>query len=469
MPSSQVRADTIDGVVLRLLGLNPGQELDYETYFNLIRKRLVNSRISNRAFSPEEDQLLRAELKRAQRAKASGVRFKVKEGRARVSSAPRPSRPSQKLLRSKGELVKAQPQKITRKEDTTVKKVDVKDVTPKNPIDALRGPLDSIFGILQSRFKFDQKQKEKKRKEDESEKRGKRESSLEGFKKGISEIVSATKKMLAPFEDVINRIKRFIFFTLLGRAFTGFMDWMKDKGNQEKFNSFVEFLSKHWPALAGLYILFGTSLGKVVRGVVKLAARMVVALAMMIPKLFSFIRKNKKLSAVGLALGSYASGRVAEMLNSKEAPEAATLAKPTDDLSGVKSDIGKIKESPAPKLNTFNLGGLVPKFAAGGINQFGGMDFGEGVPVKGAGKDDTLIAAKTGEAILTEDDQKTISQRYIDKETGEPLNIPQYLSGRKPGQVAFSNLRFPTMGGAFSKGGMISGFNNGGIVGGKGL
>ena len=371
MPSSQVKSDTIDGVVLRLLGIKPGTELDYEIYFNRIKDQLNaarGKRISG-VFSPEEDQLLRAELKRVQKLKSSGKRFKVKEGRARVSSAPRPSRqpktskPTQKLLRSKGELVKAQSQKIARKEDTTVKKVNVKDVTPKNPIDALRGPLDSIFGILQSRFKFDQKQKEKKRKEEETEKRGKRESSLEGFKKGISEIVAATKKMLSPFEDIINRITRFIFYTLLGRAFTGFMDWMKDKGNQEKFNSFVEFLSKHWPALAGLYILFGTSLGKVVRGVVKLAARMVVALAMMIPKLFSFIRKNKKLSAVGFALGSYASGRVAEMLNSKEGPESASLAKPTDDLSAVKSDVERAKSAPTPKLNTFNLGGLVPKFA----------------------------------------------------------------------------------------------------------
>lgn len=467
MPNARVRTDTIDGVVLRLLGIKPGTELDYEIYFERIKDQLNaerGKRISG-VFSPEEDQLLRAELKRAQKLKTSGARFRAKEGRARVSSAPRASRPSQRLLRSKGEIVKSTHQKITREDISKVEKVNVRDVTPKNPIDALRGPLDSIFGVLQSRFKFDKKQEELKRKEEETKKRGKRESSLEGFKKGIVEIVSATKKMLAPFEEVINRITRFIFFTLLGRAFTGFMEWMKDKGNQEKFNSFVEFLSKHWPALAGLYILFGTSLGKLARGIVKLAARMIVALAVNIPKIFAFIRKNKKLALVGAAAASYASGRFGELFTSKEPKEAADI-KPNVDLANVGADVERAKATPAPKLNQFNLGGIIPKFASGGINPFGGMDFGAGIPIKGAGKDDTLIAAKTGEAILTEKDQVDLSQRYVDKETGQPLNIPQYLAGRKPGQVAFSKLRFPTLGGGFFNGGMVSQFNKGGIVGG---
>ncbi len=476
MPNARVKTETIDGVVLRLLGIAPGAEMDYEIYFNLLKKRLANARLTGKGFSPEEDQLLRAELKKAQKQKASGGRFRAKQGRARVTSTPRstprtsrstprPSRPSQKLLTAKGQLVKAPSNKITAKNIKPIEPANVRDVTPKHPFSDLRAPLDSIFGILQSRFKFDKKQQEEKRKEDETKKRGKRESSLEGFKKGIVEIVSATKKMLAPFEEVINRITRFIFFTLLGRAFTGFMEWMKDKGNQEKFNSFVEFLSKHWPALAGLYILFGTSLGKLARGIVKLAARMIVALAVNIPKIFAFIRKNKKLALLGAAAASYASGRVGELFKSKEPKEAADI-KPNADLATAGADIERAKATPAPKLNQFNLGGIIPKFASGGINPFGGMNFGDGIPIQGAGKDDTLIAAKTGEAILTEKDQVDLSQRYVDKETGQPLNIPQYLAGRKPGQVAFGKLRFPTLGGGFFNGGMVSQFNKGGIIGG---
>jgi muramidase (phage lysozyme) len=102
----------------------------------------------------------------------------------------------------------------------------------------------------------------------------------------------------------------------------------------------------------------------------------------------------------------------------------------------------------------------------GGMNPFGGMDFSGGVPITGAGQDDTLIAAKTGEAILTEKDQQDIGQRYVDSTTGQPLSIPQYLSGRKPGSVSMGSLKFPGFGGGFFDGGVISKFNNGGIVGG---
>jgi hypothetical protein len=139
--------------------------------------------------------------------------------------------------------------------------------------------------------------------------------------------------MLSPFQAIIDRIWRFIFFTLLGRAFTKFMEWMNDKGNQQKFNAFIDFLTDHWPALAGLYILFGTSFGKLVRGLLKGAARMIVALAMNVGKIKKFISKNKKLAFLGLAIAPLASRELGNIFGeNKETPESGLVHEYDDDL-----------------------------------------------------------------------------------------------------------------------------------------
>lgn len=484
-PSNKVKSESIDEVIIRLLGLTVGAELDEQTYFEILRKKLFNSRVGGKRLTDEEDKLLRNEIKAVKRRidSTGGKRFKVKKGKTKVSANSSSKGPgNQRALPPSGSLVKTQKNKIS---NDRVQFVVVQDITEKSKkvskkseggnFDSIRKTLDSINEILKSKFKFDKKQSEKERIEKESEKREKRESSLEGFKKGISGIVSATKKMLSPFQNIIDRVLRFVFFTLLGRAFTKFMEWMDDKENQEKFNSFIEFLSSHWPALAGLYILFGTSFGKLVRGLLKGATRMTIALIANIGKIRKFITKNKKLAFLGAAITPLATRELGNIFGEdKETPESQLIPKDGTDLSDAKKSVDEIKNTEVPKLNLggivpkFNLGGMIPSFVRGGINPFGmGMDFSSGIPISGAGQDDTLIAAKTGEAILTEGDQKDIGQRYVDRTTGQPLNIPQYLSGRKPGSVSMGNLRFPGMGGAFFNGGVVSKFNNGGIVGGN--
>ena len=38
-PSTKVKTEAIDEVILRLLGLKPGVEIDYQTYFEILKKR----------------------------------------------------------------------------------------------------------------------------------------------------------------------------------------------------------------------------------------------------------------------------------------------------------------------------------------------------------------------------------------------------------------------------------------------
>ena len=431
-------SEKIDERILRLLGLEDIFDIDYDTYYNLIREAMV---AGTKKLPQEELAVLSNERKRIRGKKG---RFKPKKITANKVATLKFLKPAKKTLA-------LAPSSTTSPEEG-------------GGFVEIKKTLDSILKTLGSKFKFDQKRSDQDRKEEETEKRGKKESTLEGFKKGVSGIVAVTKKILSPFQAIIDRIWKFIFFTLLGRAFTKFMDWMSDKGNQEKFNSFIKFLTDHWPALAGLYILFGTSFGKLVRGLLKGVTRMIVALVMNIGKIKKFIGKNKKLAFLGLALAPLASRELGNLLGeNKETPESGLIPTTNRDLDQAKQSTDQAANTKVPKLN---LGGMVPSFKMGGINPFGGMDFSGGVPITGAGQDDTLIAAKTGEAILTEKDQQDIGQRYVDSTTGQPLNIPQYLAGRKPGNVSMGSLKFPGFGGGFFDGGVISKFNNGGIVGG---
>lgn len=443
-------SEKIDERILRLLGLEDVFDIDYDTYLTLLKEAIV---VGKNKLPEDELSLLANERKRVRGKKG---RFKPKKEKITASkvSATKFIKPSKKTLALPSSIQDSQEEKTQN-------------------FSGIRKTLDSILKTLTSKFKFDQKQSDQERRDKETEKRGKKESSLEGFKKGVAGIVAITKKMLSPFQAIIDRIFRFIFFTLLGRAFTKFMEWMSDKGNQEKFNAFIEFLSDHWPALAGLYILFGTSFGKLVRGLLKGATRMILALAMNVGKIRKFIGKHKKLAFLGLTLAPIASRELGNILGeNKETPESGLIPNTNPDLDSSKKSIDQAKQTNVPEFNLgglvpkFNLGGMLPSFAMGAMNPFGGMDFANGVPIIGAGSDNTLIAAKTGEAILTEKDQQDLGQRYIDRTTGQPLNIPQYLAGRKPGSVAMSNLRFPGMVGGFSSGGVIPKFNVGGIVGG---
>lgn len=442
--------EKIDERILRLLGLENEFELSYGEYLRHLKEALSIIDLGKSKFSSEEAMLFQEEFKRIKKKKKED-RFKLKVKKEKITAGKVATtkflKPAKKTLALPSSQVNGEP-------------------GGAGGFVGIRKTLDSILSTLGSKFKFDQKQADKDRKEKETEKRGKRESSLEGFKKGVAGIVATTKKLLDPFQAIIDRIWKFIFFTLLGRAFTKFMEWMSDKGNQEKFNSFIEFLTDHWPALAGLYVLFGTSFGKLVRGLLKGATRMIVALAMNIPKIFGFIRKNKKLAFLALAAAPLVSREIGNLFADKETKESGLIPTKNPELDQAKQSADQAANT---KIPTLNFGGMVPKFNVGGMLPsfaMGGMDFSGGIPITGAGQDDTLIAAKTGEAILTEKDQADLSQRYVDRNTGQPLNVPQYLAGRKPGSVNLGNLGFPGFGGGFFGGGMIQKFNNGGIIGG---
>ena len=459
-PSNKVKTEAINEVILRLLGLNPGVELDYQTYFNIIKKKLAIGRLVGKELPIEEDELLREELKKVRAIKDKGLRFKVKTSKAKVSTGtagPGVGGASPKT----GAIVKAKAAKIVPQK---IIPVNVKDVTEKKEekvggFDQIKKTLNSILGVLASKFKFDKKQSDQERKEKETEKRGKREAGLEGFRKGISAISGAAKKMLAPFQSIIDRIWNFIFFTLLGRAFTQLMGWLGDPANKKKIQVLGRFLKDWWPTLLGAAILFFTPFGKFVRVTLKIVGSFAGKLVKLIPRIAKAVA----------GLGRFAAANPLATLITTTAV-AGTIAR-TGERERLKPELDKQRESAAAtqkdpsspwykklggffaqqELTTgqqqqgivapvpgamFNRGGEVPKLSTG----YEGIDSTTGQKVSGFGPDTQMIIAQPGEVVMN-------------KKTVDAVGANNLLALNR--QYGGPGANKPKMGKLYNTGGMV--------------
>ena len=61
----------------------------------------------------------------------------------------------------------------------------------------------------------------------------------------------AVKKFVSPFQGIVDRILKFILFTLLGRAFTQLIGWFSDPKNKRKVENLSRFIKDWWPSLVG--------------------------------------------------------------------------------------------------------------------------------------------------------------------------------------------------------------------------
>ena len=84
--------ENIDEVILRLLRLQTGTELDYQTYFEILKKKLtIHAVFAGNKLPQEEQDLLIDELNRIRKIKdKEQKRFKIKEKKVKVSSAASP-------------------------------------------------------------------------------------------------------------------------------------------------------------------------------------------------------------------------------------------------------------------------------------------------------------------------------------------------------------------------------------------
>jgi predicted Holliday junction resolvase-like endonuclease len=387
-------SEKIDERILRLLGLEDIFDLDYDTYMTLLKEAIV---VGKDKIPQEELALLANERKRI---RGKTGRFKAKKEKITVdkNSALKFIKPSKNI-------------------SAFSKSISKSDVSQN--LDSVIGPLQSIEKTLAEILKFNKKTNEEERKDKESQKRTKREESLEGFKKGISAVSGAAKKMLAPFQSIIDRIWKFIFFTLLGRAFTQLMDWLGDPANKRKIEVLGRFLKDWWPALAFAAGLFLTPFGKFVRTTIG-------ALRTFLPQMLVLLKNPAFLAVTGSAAAGVAGAslesnlkKVDETLLQRKIKEAKDQGKPLSKqeiekikLEQLQKRIQDVRGTNIPGSALLASGGIVPRFSMGGINPSGnymnglfdtgyeGIDNKTGQRVSGFGPDTQAIIAQPGEIVI---------------------------------------------------------------------
>jgi hypothetical protein len=392
--NQRVTTENINEVILRLLKLKSGMEMDYQTYFSIIKKKLtIHAVFAGNKLPQEEQDLLIDELNRIRKIKdKEQKRFKIKEKKIKVSM-PSPGRPPSGgpsgggggTPPKTGAIVKSKSGKITADNyfyQNYVEPVNVKDVTKKtakvskqtDPLIRISNTLDSILETLTNINNFDREQANRGRRDAENRRRGQRESELESKSfEGIKKALSAITK---PFQSIWDKIVNFITNVILGRIVIKLINWIADPGNQGKIQSIIRFLGDHWPTLLALYLRFGTGIGrfvgKLTRSLVKGSAKLI-----------------KLTAELAAKIGLKRAGKLASFLGGPKGRAIATGVGIAADVAitagtafGASKLFGGEKQEPvSPEpVQEFSGGGAVriPKFAGGGFANFGNMFKGAG-------------------------------------------------------------------------------------------
>ena len=426
-------SEKIDERILRLLGLNYTHDIDYDTYYTLIREAMVSGA---KKLPPEELALLANERKRIRGKKG---RFKPKSQKINAN----------KIATTK--FLKPTAQPISTPLIAPAGDVQSSQIQPAN-LAPLQGPLDSIKKVLISFLDFKEDSADQERRDAEANKRSKREAGLETVKKGMSAVSDAVKKFISPFQGIIDRIWRFIFFTLLGRTFNQLVNWFKDPKNQNKIKTLKRFLKDWWRSLLGAFVLFFTPFGKFVRGILGIVGGLTGKLVGAIPKIAGAIKGLGKVllnpwvavpaAAVGLAAAAN------EVTGQRKAAgvqaENKARAQTGKGLGTQGTDTMTDKVPSVGNMGPTTPYGLLQGAASGGsvMNGYSGIDNNTGQRVSGFGPDTQLIAAQPGEVVIN---KKTVDAVGADTFLG----LNRYYGGSGANQPKFGKL-----------------FNTGGIVGG---
>jgi predicted chitinase len=294
----------------------------------------------------------------------------------------------------------------------------VKASSTNNDFDEIIKILNSIISTLQNQFKFDKKKSDKDKKDEESGRRSKRENALEAVKKVSSKLI---EKVVAPFKSIFDRIWNFIFYTLLGRAFTKLMDWLSDPKNAQKVAVLGKFLKDWWPALIGLYFSpFKKFMATTIARIAWFAARFAL------------------FNPVGLALTAATVGAVAKI---KESERMRPLVQKNQ-----KEIDKKLNNKDAPwyeKLGAYfanqslnapggpkNPMGLPSP--GGGYSGGGYINSNTGTRISGAGPDTQLTALMPGEVVMNRATVKAIGADKLlalnAKYGGSNANKPKFTN-----------------------------------------
>jgi hypothetical protein len=316
MPISNQKEE-IDARVLRLIGLDDVFDLDYETYLTLLKEAMVKGRMTKKTIPTEEVMLLTEEYKRVKSKKDSG-RFEVKKKKITAGSF--------NVSGVKG-LIGGSAVKATAIGASPLSK------SLEDNISTITASMVSISETLKQQKKITEDSTAYDKRKAEQEKRGLVESKLEKRFEGLKKVA---EKIIAPVKSLLDRIIQFFTTVILGRIVYKLVEWLGDEKNASKVKSIIRFVKDWWPALLGSYILFGTSFGKLIRGLTGIVGRFIFQLGKVaIPRLLSVIAKNPLAS---LIVGTSVAGTLArtgerERLKPELDKQRASVEKTEKDTS----------------------------------------------------------------------------------------------------------------------------------------
>jgi hypothetical protein len=437
-----VTTENINEVILRLLKLKSGMEMDYQTYAKKIKIKLASSRMTGKFIPAEEDKLLRDEFKRVRNKEG---RFIIPKKKTTKVSSPPPSRPpggDGGFPPKTGFIVKSSPAKLSTEKFLSkpkVEKVNVRDITEKTAkvsrtkdndiLGKINQRLDSILETLNNIYNYERGETERRRRTSERDRRTTRERELEskpfeGIKKAISTITK-------PFQSIWDTIVNFITNVILGRIVLKLINWFGDPKNESKIQSIIRFFGDHWPKLLALYLRFGTGLGRfigkltgiLIKGSIELVKRTASLAARFglkgAGKFASFLGGPKgKLLGAGLTIGANVAGMMA-----------------TTNIIENFAGGGKDKNNPEDLKEPDTSGG-VPAFSGGGWNtgfkNFFGNVFSGLVKGPGGPKSDKVPAMlSNGEFVMSAGAVQKYGVDTLESmnAAGGGTNIPQIASG----------------------------------------
>ena len=443
--------ESIDERILKILGLDGVYDIDYGTYLTLLKEKLAASRLPGTKIPQEEDELILNEFKRV---KGKVGRFKIKKKKITSENigVTGPVKVSTEKFYLTSKAVIPQPE-LSNVEGSQ----DIKDIN-----EALDKLLESIIG----QNKETKKKAEEDKKADEKRKRTKRESELE---KPLTKAVSLVKKIVAPFQSILDRIMKFIQFTLLGYFVDKILKWFADPKNEGKIKVIGRFLKDWWPSLLIAYGLFATPFGKFIRTTLTL-------LRGWIPQIAKFIAANPYVFlAAASGIGAYAATQMNEQKRNEFKKTDPTIVLPEETAkTGKTPGIPQLQQEQILQRGfggAFSNGGRIKRksFFGGGqvdravnvndiaFNGGGGITDDTGLRVTGAGPDTQLIAAQPGEIVMS---KKTVDKHGanfflgLNKRAGG-TNIPKMVN----------NIQLAQGGGMV--GGRMMGSGTGGGTGGN--
>jgi hypothetical protein len=226
-------------------------------------------------------------------------------------------------------------------------------------ISAIAKYMSSIADTLALQKKVDDDASAYEKRKAEQEKRNLAENKLEKRFEGLKKLA---EKIIAPVKSLLDKILQFFTTVILGRIVYRLVEWLGDEKNVSKVKSIIRFVKDWWPALLGSYILFGTSFGKLVRGLTGTVGRFIFQIGKVaIPQLLKVIAKNPLTS---LVVGGAAAAGVGAYAASQQNEQKREGVKPGQGTPG-STQLQREQVLQRGLGGMFNGGGFVNGFVSG--------------------------------------------------------------------------------------------------------